>query len=166
MNRPIREGFVGDPGDEVDRDIIQLGGQNEGATHAAPEAKAKPKGPEAPPPFNPDEPPADVEWPQVFKLLYKPTRNTKNEIIHELRLRAPTAKDIRACGVPVRITHDNDVVTDPDAMIQMIAALADCYPPFIEALDGRDYTSIAFYMQRFFLPNSGSWPTPSSTRTD
>ena len=170
MNKPIREGFVSnDPGDE-DHKVIEhvptpIKSVKEPPPNPTIKAKATAQG-EAPPEYNPDAPPEDVQWPVVIKLFFKPTRNTRNEIIHALTMRAPTAKDIRQCGNPVRINSDNDVVTDPQAMMQMVAQLSGVYPPMIEELDARDWNSVSFYMQRFFLPSTAGWPTPSSTRTD
>ena len=160
----LREGFVtGDDGDASDNKIMELAPP--GATRAPPpnppEAKPDKAEGKAPPPFDPDKPPEDVQWPVVIKLFFKPTRNNKNEIIHALTMRAPTAKDIRQCGNPVRINAQNDVIPDPDAMIQMVALLSGCYPPMIEELDARDWNSVSFYMQRFFLPSTAGWPTRS-----
>jgi hypothetical protein len=117
---------------------------------------------EAPPPLDLDEAPPDVQWPVTLKLLYKPTRNTKNEVIHELTLRAPTAGDISRCGVPVRINAQGDVIVDEQKMTQMLAVLAGVYPPMIETLDARDWVSCSFFLQRFFLPNSATWMPTSS----
>lgn len=116
---------------------------------------------DAPPPIDLDAPPEEVTWPITLKLLHKPTRNTKNEIIHELVLRAPTAKDIRACGGnPVRLSSNGDAIVDDEKMLLMIAALSGVFPPFIEALDSRDFASCAFFLQRFFLPNMRTWAPP------
>ena len=138
MNKTLREGFVtGDPSispndeglDGIDRskviEHIPPRAVHEPPPNPTVKAKATAQG-EAPPEYNPDAPPEDVQWPVVIKLFFKPTRNVKNEIIHALTMRAPTAKDIRQCGNPVRINSDNDVVTDPQAMIQMVAQLSGC----------------------------------------
>jgi Phage tail assembly chaperone proteins, E, or 41 or 14 len=164
LNKALREGFVSGEADDEPRGIehdpmanhpnVRLDGPSRAPAPRNTDA-------DAPAPFDPDAPAEDVQWPQVFKLQYRPTRDMKNNVIHELRLRAPTAKDIRACGDPVRIDRNSDVIADPDAMIQMIATLSGCHAPMIGELDARDYKSISFYLQRFFLPNSGSWPTQS-----
>lgn len=164
MNKPLREGFVSD--DEVDVndahtiEHIPVRAQVvEAPLKTATDA-------DAPPPYDPSKPPDDVEvvWPITVKLLHKPTRNMKNEIVHELQIRAPTAKDIRQCGGnPVRYDSNFSVITDNDRMMQMVALLAGLHPPMVDQLDGRDWSSISFYMQRFFLPDSRTWapPTPS-----
>jgi hypothetical protein len=119
---------------------------------------------EPPPPIDLDAPPEEVTWPITLKLLHKPTRNTKNEVINELVLRAPTAKDIRACGGnPVRLSTNGDVLVDDEKMLLMISALSGVFPPFIESLDARDFTSCAFFLQRFFLPNMATWAPPTSS---
>jgi hypothetical protein len=121
---------------------------------------------EPPPPLDLDAAPADIEWPVTLKLLYRPTRDIKNKVIHELTLRSPTAGDIGRCGNPVRINAAGDVIVDEAKMTQMLAVLSNVFPPMIETLDARDWASCAFFLQRFFLPNSATWmPTPSSTPT-
>jgi hypothetical protein len=168
MQKALKEGFVtGDDADEVEpRRTVELAIP----LTAAERVKEPPLNPEAapakaeakaPPPFDPNKPPEDVQWPVVIKLFFKPTRNIKNEIIHALTMRAPTAKDIRQCGNPVRINAQNDVIAEPEAMIQMVALLSGCYPPMIEELDARDWNSVSFYMQRFFLPSTVGWPIRS-----
>jgi hypothetical protein len=118
---------------------------------------------EPPPPIDLDAPSEEVTWPVTLKLLHKPTRNTKNEVINELVLRAPTAKDIRACGGnPVRLSTNGDVLVDDEKMLLMISALSGVFPPFIESLDARDFTSCAFFLQRFFLPNFRTWAPPET----
>jgi Phage tail assembly chaperone proteins, E, or 41 or 14 len=120
---------------------------------------------EPPAPIDLDAPPEEVKWPVTLKLLHKPTRNTKSEVIHELILQAPTAKDIRACGGnPVRLAVNGDVIVDDEKMLMMISRLSGVFPVFIESLDSRDFTSCSFFMQRFFLPNMQTWApkeTPS-----
>jgi hypothetical protein len=179
LNAPIREGFLRDDESDADK-VIELGppagpkveiatprvddGRALDAIPNPPPAKPARAQAEAPPPLDLDAPPPEVQWPVILKLLYKPTRNTKNEIISELTLRAPTAKDIRQCGNPVRLNASGDVIVDEEKMIQMLATLANVYPPMIESLDARDWTSCAFFLQRFFLPNSATWipaPIPS-----
>jgi Phage tail assembly chaperone proteins, E, or 41 or 14 len=153
MNKPIREGFVS--ADDEARTIEHEPPQNPTPTKARAMSDA-----DAPPPLDLDAPAPEVEWPVRLKLLYKPTRNVKNEIIHELTLRAPTARDIRQCGNPVRIDRNGDVIVDDEKMTAMLAALANVFPPMIEVLDARDWSSCSFFLQRFFLPNSATW-TPS-----
>lgn len=160
MNKPItalREGFVRD--DEADANDAKTIEHVQTAPPVIepPPAKAKPEA-EAPPPFDPDKDDEEVIWPLHLKLRYKPTRNVKNEIIHELEVQAPTAKHIRLCGgIPVRYDQNFNVITDNDRMMQMISLLSGVHLPMLEALDGRDWSSISFYMQRFFLPDSRTW---------
>ncbi len=129
-----------------------------------PEPPAKAAAAEAPPPLDLDEPAPEVTWPVVLKLLHRPTRDVNNKIIHELTLRAPTAGDLMRCGgAPVRIDSKGDVIVDAERMTQMLAILANVFPPMIEMLDARDWISCSFFMQRFFLPNAATWmPTPTT----
>jgi hypothetical protein len=117
---------------------------------------------DAPPPIDLDAPPEDIEWPIKLRLLYKPTRDTKNRIVHELLIRAPTAGDISRCGNPVRLNNQGDVIVDEQKMTLMLAALSDVFPPMIDSLDARDWISCSFFLQRILLPNRRTWePTPS-----
>ena len=166
MNKPtLREGFVSDNEPDVnDAKVIEhMPTRSPVIEPPSAPPKAKPEA-EAPPPFDPDKDDEEVIWPLHLKLRYKPTRNMKNEIIHELEVQAPTAKHIRQCGgIPVRYDQNFNVITDNDRMMQMISLLSGVHLPMLEALDGRDWSSISFYMQRFFLPDSRTWapPTPS-----
>jgi hypothetical protein len=117
---------------------------------------------EAPPPLDLDAPPTDLEWPVKLKLLYRPTRNTKNQVIHELMIRAPTAGDISRCGNPVRLNNQGDVIVDEQKMTLMLSALSDVFPPMIDSLDARDWISCSFFMQRILLPNRATWEPTSS----
>jgi hypothetical protein len=163
LNKPIREGFV-----EDDKPVEFHATEGPRVQELAGPAPAEASAPEpaeanAPPPLDLNAPPPTVQWPVTLKLLYKPTRNTKNEVIHALLLRAPTARDIMQCGIPARLATNGDVIADPDAMTRMLAALSDVYPPLIEALDARDWVSCAFFLQRFFLPNSATWAPPTTS---
>lgn len=163
MNKPIREGFVsGDDADVNDAKTIEHIPVRPAVIE---KPKAKASDADAPPPYDPNKPDDDeVVWPLRLELLHKPTRNMKNEIIHELEVRAPTAKDIRQCGGnPVRYDHNFNVITDNDRMMQMVALLSGLHLPMIDALDGRDWSSISFYMQRFFLPDSRTWDRPTQS---
>src|SRR5580700_2565920 len=84
-----------------------------------------------------DQPPPELVWPIVIKLLHGPVRNRKNEQIHELAFRRPTGRDIRRYGNPVRITSDADLIVDEEKMTHMISALSNVYIPHIERLDAR-----------------------------
>jgi hypothetical protein len=163
---PIREGFLrGDDADEG-RPVLEHGPAPKFAAEPAAPAEIEPAAQtqparraaaEPPPPIDLNAPPPDAVWPVTLKLLYRPTRDNNNKVIHELTLRAPTARDIASCGNPVRINHENDVLVDEAKMTQMLAALSGVYPPMIEMLDARDWISCSFFLQRFFLPNPATW---------
>lgn len=127
-----------------------------------PERRAEPRRRELEPvvePPIPDEPPAAPAetWPITVRLLHKPTRNSKNETIHELTFREPTGGDINRYGNPVRINQDGDVIIDERKMTMMISTLAGVLLPFIEALDPRDWNSCAYRLRGFFLPDPSAW---------
>jgi hypothetical protein len=121
---------------------------------------------DAPPPLDLNAPeamvPKEIVWPYTLKLLHRPTRNTKNEIIHELTVRAPTAGDLARVGDPVRVMPDGSIATDPRIMIELLAQISGVYPPFIEQLDARDYKSCAHWLQGILIPNYRTWETTPS----
>jgi hypothetical protein len=168
MNKSLREGFVRDDEPDVSPPptkpkIIYTPPPKAAASEPEEVAKLPPgANAEPPPPLDLDAAPPDVEWPVKLKLLYRPTRDVTNKVIHELTIRSPTAGDISRCGNPVRINAAGDVIVDEAKMTQMLAVLSNVFPPMIETLDARDWISCSFFLQRFFLPNSATWmPTPS-----
>jgi hypothetical protein len=185
MNAPaMREGFVDpsiSPNDEgldgVDRS--KLATKPKVIFAAKPPAQiehepAEPDYPKPPANANADAPPPldlnaaeamvpkEIVWPYTLKLLHRPTRNTKNEIIHELTVRAPTAGDLARVGDPVRVMPDGSIATDPRIMIELLAQISGVYPPFIEQLDARDYKSCAHWLQGILIPNYRTWETTPS----
>jgi hypothetical protein len=120
--------------------------------------------PRAPPPPQPEpvveRPPAEDEgetWPVVVKLLHRKGQNNKGEEIDKLEFREPTGGDINRCGIPVRVDQTGDVIIVPQAMTLMIAALSGLLSPKIEALDPRDWSSCAYRLRGFFLPDPSAW---------
>jgi hypothetical protein len=153
MNQaPRREGFI-EAGRPEEKPIKTI--------EATAEPVEKPHRTMPPPEIEPS--PADQptgwedQWPLVVKLLNKPIRNTKGELIHELKLREPRAGDINRFGNPVRINQDGDVVWDERKMTYMIAALSDILVPFIEDMHPRDWNTVAMKLRNFFLPDPRAW---------
>jgi hypothetical protein len=111
------------------------------------------------PPIESRPPPAAVEpaWPIRVKLLHKPIRNERNELVHELAFREPTGGDINRYGNPTRITLDGEVVIDEQKMMRVMAALSGLLPPLLEPMDPRDWNSCAYRLRNFFLPDLGAW---------
>ena len=164
MNKPIREGFVredetADVAEAVRKPKIVYTpkAEPEPVSHETPSEPAKATAAEAPPPLDLDAPPPEVTWPVVLKLLYRPTRDVNNKIIHELTLRAPTAGDLMRCGgAPVRIDSKGDVIVDAERMTQMLAILANVFPPMIEMLDARDWISVLVLHATIFFAERGN----------
>jgi hypothetical protein len=160
-DKPIREGFV----DEREPPVVpRRPRETPGARHPArePPPITEPTEPEelAAEPAAAPEPtaePAPEVWPIKVRLLHKPTRNNKNEPIHELTFREPTGGDINRYGNPVRISQEGDVIIDEKKMTLMISTLAGVLLPFIEALDPRDWNSCAYRLRGFFLPDPSAW---------
>ena len=118
-------------------------------------------GPALEPPTPPVEtvappPPAEV-WPIRVKLLHKPIRNERNELVHELSFREPTGGDINRYGNPTRITLDGDVAIDEQKMMRLMAVLSGHLIPLLEPMDPRDWNSCAYRLRNFFLPDLGAW---------
>jgi hypothetical protein len=96
-------------------------------------------------------------WPIRVKLLHKPVKNNQGEFVHELVFREPTGGDVSRLGNPCRITFDGEIVMDEPKMMRIIAALSGILPPFLEAMDPRDWNSCAYRIRSFFLPEAGAW---------
>jgi len=101
--------------------------------------------------------PVQPDWPITVKLLHKPIRDNQNKEIHEVVLREPRAGDINRYGNPVRIDQEGEVRIEERKMTQIIAALSGILPPLIEDMHPRDWNSVAFRLQRFFLPDPAAW---------
>jgi hypothetical protein len=95
---------------------------------------------------------AEQTWPIVVKLSWKPIVNNKGETVDELSFREPRGGDINRYGNPVRMNSMGDWVIEERKMHYIMAALADILPPFLDAMDPRDWNSCAYELMRFFLP--------------
>jgi hypothetical protein len=152
MNVVEREGFIDER--PVERNVRTIEGtaepQAERHVRSMPPPEIEPSPAEKPISMEP-------EWPMVVKLVNKPIRNNKGELVQELKLREPRAGDINRYGNPVRINQDGDVVWDERKMSYMIAALSDILEPFIEDMHPRDWNTCAMKLRNFFLPDPRAW---------
>jgi hypothetical protein len=130
--------------------------KREGFVSPAPSAGNGPVIDHQPSPPQEASPPSET-WPIRVKLLHKPVRNNQGELVHELVFREPTGGDINRYGNPCRISVDGDVIIDDPKMMRMIAALSGILPPFLEAMDPRDWNSCAYRLRSFFLPEVAAW---------
>jgi hypothetical protein len=96
-------------------------------------------------------------WPITVKLLFKPIRNDKGDMLKELSFREPRGGDINRYGNPCRVNQDGDVVIDERKMSLIMAALTGINMPFLEAMDPRDWNSCAYRLRAFFLPDPRAW---------
>jgi hypothetical protein len=137
MNKPVREGFV-------ENEPIQVQVE-EAQQEAAPALEAE-------------------TWPVTVRLLHKPIRNNKGELVNELNFREPTAGDIsRAGGNPCRFDSDYNPIIDDRKMMTIMANLSGVMEPFLQGMDPRDYNSCAYRLRNFFLPEVAAWtPTPTT----
>lgn len=96
-------------------------------------------------------------WPIVVKLMHKPIRNMKGEMLKELMFREPSGGDINRYGNPVRVDQNGDVLIDEKKMSMMMSSLAGVLLPMFEQIDPRDWNSCAYRLRGFFLPDPAAW---------
>lgn len=105
----------------------------------------------------PDPEPEKETWPVKVRLMHKPVRNGKGEMVKELSFREPTGGDINRYGNPCMVDQNGDVVILDRKMTTMIAVLSGILQPFIEAMDPRDWNSCAYRLRGFFIPDPAAW---------
>jgi len=135
----VREGFVID--DRQNEEQIKKAVEN----HPAPEIASSPADIDA---AQAD----DVVWPIVVRLTFKPIKNNKGEVVNELSFREPRGGDINRYGNPVRMNNQGEWIIEERKMHYIMAALSDILPPFLDAMDPRDWNVCAYELMRFFLP--------------
>ena len=151
---PIREGFQQVPSNPTPPTprSPQNNGQG-GPAGPVIEAIAEPV-----PAMESQAPPARTEqWPIVVRLLHKPIRGNQNEEITQLSFREPTGGDINRCGNPCRINFEGDVVIDEKKMSLIMANLSGVLSPLLDRMDPRDWSSCAYRLRGFFLPDPEAW---------
>jgi hypothetical protein len=102
------------------------------------------------------EPQYQEKWPVKVKLLHRGVRRGA-DTVHEITFREPTGGDINRCGNPCRIDQDGDVIIVERKMTTMMSQLSGILPPFIEAMDPRDWNSCAYRLRGFFIPDPTAW---------
>jgi hypothetical protein len=100
--------------------------------------------------------PVKEQWPVKVRLLHRGVRQGA-ETVHELTFREPTGGDINRCGNPCHVNQDGDVVILERKMTTMMSQLSGILPPFIEAMDPRDWNSCAYRLRGFFIPDPTAW---------
>jgi hypothetical protein len=142
MNKPTkREGFV-DTAEPIDE---------------KPKVNDAPVIENVPIPPDPDPDPPKEAWPIKVRLLHKPVRGPKGDMVKELSFREPTGGDINRYGNPCHVDQNGDVVILDRKMTTMIAALSGILQPFIEGMDPRDWNSCAYRLRGFFIPDPAAW---------
>lgn len=87
--------------------------------------------------------------------LSKPV-TAHGEEVRELAFREPTGADVVRCGVPARFEFGAEIVEpvfDAPKMAAMLAVLADVPPSTIGQLTANDWTTCAWSVARFFIPD-------------
>jgi hypothetical protein len=100
--------------------------------------------------------PIKEEWPIKVRLLHRGVRQGA-DTVHELSFREPTGGDINRYGNPCHVDQNGDVVILERKMTTMMSALSGVLPPFIEAMDPRDWNSCAYRLRGFFIPDPTAW---------
>lgn len=117
----------------------------------------EPVEPEPEPAPEPAPEPYKDTWPIKVKLLHKPIRGPKGNLIQELTFREPTGGDINRYGNPCHVNQEGDVLIIERKMMTMMAVLSGVLQPFVEAMDPRDWNSCAYRLRSFFIPNPEAW---------
>jgi hypothetical protein len=87
--------------------------------------------------------------------LSKPIEAHGNTL-SELKLREPTGRDLRTCGVPYRLGADESMQIEASVMHRMIAQLAQVPPSAVDQLSASDWQEAATVVLGFFGPATGS----------
>ncbi|MGX1151450.1 phage tail assembly protein [Bradyrhizobium ottawaense] len=101
-----------------------------------------------------DEAPPQQIKPLTFKLR-KPV-DAHGEKISEITFREPTGADIEAAGLPVNIDFSFDpprIEFDARKMSAMMSVLAAVPPSTIRALAPKDWSTCAWGLASFFIPD-------------
>jgi hypothetical protein len=79
--------------------------------------------------------------------------------IDKLTFRPPVAKDARACGMPFRLSADNELIIDLPALMRLAERLANVPQSTIDSLSLVDLTEVQKALMSFFTES----PSTSST---
>jgi len=134
--------------------------QANGNGTAAPQAAPPPPPPQAAAPqpqpavAQPTEPEkkTEPEGPWIGKLPLRKKVQAHGEWVEVLTFREPTGGDIAECGVPIYIAQ-GVLKIDPVPMEAMLARLAVVTPSTIQKLHPNDWTSAAYLIAHFFMPD-------------
>lgn len=102
----------------------------------------------------------EESWPIKVRLIHKPVKNNKGDLVRELEFREPTGNDINRVGCPVRVTWEGEVIIDDRRMFAILANLSGILQPNLERMDPRDYQSCAYRLRGFFMPSTAGWGLP------
>jgi len=105
----------------------------------------------------PEPGPVKEIWPIKVRMLHKPVRGPKGDMMQELSFREPTGGDINRVGNPCMVDQNGDVIILDRKMTTMMAQLSGVLQPFIEAMDPRDWNSCAYRLRGFFIPDPAAW---------
>jgi len=139
----------------------QANGNGTAAPQPAPQPQSQPQA-AAPQPqpqpqpavAQPTEPEKKIEpeGPWIGKLMLRKKVQAHGEWVEVLTFREPTGGDIAECGVPIYIAQ-GVLKIDPVPMEAMLARLAVVTPSTIQKLHPNDWTSAAYLIAHFFMPD-------------
>lgn len=92
----------------------------------------------------------------ILKLKLRRAVLVDGESSETLEFREPTAKDVMTHGMPVNVVFTNDVPRvefETQKMAAMIGELAGIPPSSVEKLHPKDFTTIAWQIAGFFVPD-------------
>jgi len=92
------------------------------------------------------------EGPWIGKLPLRKKVQAHGDWVEELTFREPTGGDIAECGVPIYIAN-GILKIDPGPMELMLSRLAVVTPSTIQKLHPNDWTSAAYMIAHFFMPD-------------
>jgi hypothetical protein len=169
MNKPEREGFVGDKIEDEDVDATARRDDVRKAARAVRDEEPEPRSAEEQEGIVLDGPeePELPEWPMTIPLLHKAIETKpRGDPVKELTFREPSAGDIiRAGGNPCKVEIVEmgggrvtwQPLIDDAKMLRLMASLSGVIETYLQRMDPRDYASCAHRLRRFFLPEQGIW---------
>jgi hypothetical protein len=95
----------------------------------------------------------------ITKKLTKPIHDGEGGKTSQITFREPVGADVEKCGMPVTLNFDHDpprMIFNAKEMSAMMSQLSALPPSSIKMLAAKDWTSCAWALGHFFLPDLGS----------
>lgn len=95
-------------------------------------------------------------------MLHRPIR-AHGEELRELTLREPTGRDLRICGLPYRVTQNEEVVVDGAVMARLVVNLAAIPMSSVDQLSAPDFQEVTGVVMGFFRPGATAVSAPPAS---